>query len=183
MQRKIYLICLVVAMTVFSTTSFAQKGKSEFAVGYGYFTGYSIANNLQNNADLSASGGVGSFTYRYYLTRDITLGITGAYEDISAWGSFITGAPEVSITYMDTRRSPVRIKFYGAASYGITVLTDKAVHHGDADQSGPKPWGAQLTPFGIRLGRQFAIFAEVGYGYKGLFNAGLSLRVPGHAIK
>ena len=34
----------------------------------------------------------------------------------------------------------------------------------------------QITPFGVRAGKQTGIFAEIGYGYKGIINMGLSSR-------
>jgi len=39
-------------------------------------------------------------------------------------------------------------------------------------------WGAHISPFGIRIGRQFAGYLEVGYGYKGIVNGGLAFRFP-----
>jgi hypothetical protein len=34
----------------------------------------------------------------------------------------------------------------------------------------------QITPFGIRTGQKLGFWAEIGYGFKGLLNAGLSLK-------
>jgi hypothetical protein len=34
----------------------------------------------------------------------------------------------------------------------------------------------QITPFGVRAGKQTGVFAEIGYGYKGIINLGLSSR-------
>jgi hypothetical protein len=61
---------------------------------------------------------------------------------------------------------------------GVTVLTDKTLGYGEADESGLKLWGFQGTPFGMRIGRQFAGFVEIGYGYKGLIHGGMALRFP-----
>ena len=178
MHKKIFILAFAITMFLSATYSFGQKGKVEFAAGYGYFSGYSLANSAQNSAPYSNSSGVPVFSLRYYLSRNVTLGMNFGYENISNWASFVTVAPEITLTYFDTRNAPVRLRFYGSASYGVSVLTDNVIGRGEADESGAKPWGGQLAPLGVRWGRQFAMFAEVGYGYKGLFHGGLALRVP-----
>jgi hypothetical protein len=35
----------------------------------------------------------------------------------------------------------------------------------------------QFTPLGVRTGQKVAFWAELGYGYKGLLNAGVSIRL------
>ncbi|MDZ7738042.1 MAG: hypothetical protein U5K32_03030 [Bacteroidales bacterium] len=32
----------------------------------------------------------------------------------------------------------------------------------------------QVSPLGFRLGKQIGAFAEIGFGYKGILNAGIS---------
>jgi hypothetical protein len=177
-QRNVFILCLF--LTIFACTPFsrAQKGKFEFSAGMGCFSGYSFANKAQNGAAYATSSGVANFAGRYYLSKNVTLGLNISYENISTWATFFTVAPEVSVAYLDTRDANTRVKLYGAASFGISVLSDNVLGRGEADESGPKAWGGQITPFGVRLGRQFAVFTEIGFGYKGLVNGGLALRVP-----
>jgi hypothetical protein len=177
MSRKL-LICIALLAISFIPRSFAQRNKSEFTLGYGYFSSYSIANVGMNNTNFGTSTGSPVFGYRYYISREVTLGMNIAYENISTWGSFVTIAPEMTFCYMDTRKTRVRVRLYGSASYGITLFGDNVVGHGDADETGAKPWGFHGSPFGIRIGRQFAGFLELGYGYKGLVHGGMSLRFP-----
>ncbi len=108
----------------------------------------------------------------------MTIGVGLGYENISTWGSFFSICPELTVRYLDTRNSTVRVRLYGSVSYGISVLDDENVLPGNADNSGPKPWGFQATPLGIRVGRQIAWFGELGLGYKGLFHTGLCVRFP-----
>ncbi len=178
MQRRIIVFCLALSCLFFSSRSFAQRGKSEFALGYGYWSAFSFVNVNQNYTNHSTSSGVTNFTYRYYVSRNVTLGMNVGYENISTWASFVTFAPEVTVAYMDTRKTHIRVKLYGSAAYGISILSDNAVGLGEADESGVKLWGGQISPFGIRVGKQFAGFLEVGYGYKGLFHGGLAFRFP-----
>ena len=174
MQRRIYIICLALFMFVFISKSSAQREKSEIAVGFGYYSSYSLV----NGAPFNASSGAYTLTYRYYLTKDVTLGLGVGAENISTWGSFVTIAPELTVTYLDTRQSTVRVRLYGAISYGISIFNNTTLKPDDANNSGVWATGLQATPFGIRIGRQVAYFAELGFGYKGLINTGVALRFP-----
>ena len=174
MQRRIYILCLALFMISFIPQTHAQRGKSEISVGYGYYSMYSFA----NLPPYTASSGVSSINYRYYFTKGFTLGLGVGYENISTYGSYLTFAPEITVAYLDTRNDLVRVRLYGAFSYGVSVLDNFSVKPGYADASGPKAYGIQATPFGIRVGRQFAGFLEVGFGYKGLINGGLEVRFP-----
>ena len=166
-------------MFSFIPRSHAQKGKCEIAVGYGYYSIYSFIYKGQNyNSHYTNSTGTSALTFRYYFTKDVTLGLGMGYENINGWGSFLTFAPELTVRYLDTRNYRVRVRLYGAISYGISVFDDLYVAPGHADGSGPKPWGFQATPFGIRVGRQVAWFAELGLGYKGLIHTGACVRFP-----
>jgi hypothetical protein len=174
MQRKLSILCLAICMITFIPHSQAQQGKSEFQAGYGYWSIYSLA----NGKPFSNSTGVPTFTYRYYLSKQVTLGIGAGYENITNFGSWTTVAAEVTVAYLDTRDAFTRIRIYGAASYGVGIFSDARNQINETDASGPKPYGFQATPFGVRVGRQVAVYAELGCGYKGLINCGLDLRVP-----
>ncbi len=179
-KRGLGILCLVLAMLGFAPRTYAQKGKSEIAVGYGYFTFYSFMNKGYYGAPMSNSSGASVVSYRYYLTRDLTIGLGLGYENISNWGTFVSIVPEFTAAYMDTRNSLIRIKLYGAASLGINNYADARNGYGHKDQSGLKLWAFQATPIGLRWGRQFAWFAELGFGYKGIVHGGVELRFPRH---
>jgi len=175
MQRKIYLVCLAFALLSFIPGSYAQQGKSEITIGYGYYSIYTLVNGQPFNV----SSGTPAITYRYYLTRNFTLGVGVGTENISNWGTFTTIAPEITGTYLDTRNTRrTRVKLYGSFAYGIAIFHNTNLPAGQQDNSGVWAYGFQATPFGIRIGRQVAGFAEVGLGYKGLINGGLSVRFP-----
>jgi len=168
-------------MISFVPRSHAQKGKSEFAVGYGFYSFYSFLNVSEHyGARHVHSSGTSLFTYRYYVSDNVTIGMGIGYENIASGGAFTTFAPEVTVAYLDTRHTKdTRVKLYGAFAYGISVFSDGlAGNYGHQDQSGPKPWAFQATPIGVRVGRQLAFYAEAGFGYKGILHGGLELRVP-----
>lgn len=173
-HRRISIFCLALCMFVFISRSHAQKEKSEISLGAGYYSLYSLV----NGAPFNVSSGSYVISYRYYLTKNVTLGLGVGAENISNWGSFVTIAPELTFTYLDTRQSTVRVRLYGAISYGVSIFSNNTLRTDQADNSGVWATGVQATPFGIRIGRQFAYFAEVGVGYKGLFHTGIALRFP-----
>jgi Outer membrane protein beta-barrel domain len=174
MFRKITLVCSAFLMLFMANQSQAQKGKSELALGYGYWSIYNLANGVPYNQ----SSGTFSLTYRYYITKNVTLGMGFGSENINNYGSMTTIAPELTACYMDTKDSRIRVRLYGSASYGITIFNDNDKNTGHVDQSAIWAYAFQATPFGIRIGRQLAFFTELGIGYKGLFHSGLDLRVP-----
>jgi len=174
MQRKIYAFCLALCMIYFIPNVFAQKGKSEIAIGYGYYSVYTLV----NGTPYGVSSGTPSITYRYYLSGNVTIGLGVGTENISNWGTFTTFAPEVTFAYMDTWQENVRVKLYGAASYGITIFQNNNLRTDQADNSGVWAYGFQATPIGVRVGRQVAAFLELGVGYKGLFHGGIAIRFP-----
>ena len=154
----------------------AQKGKSEVSLAYGYYSIYSLINLPPYNV----SSGVGMINYKYYLTKKWTLGGVVGYENINNWGSYLIFAPEFTYTYYDNKDDRIRVKMYGGASLGLAVFDDylynpKSYNIATVDRTGPKVTG-NATPFGIRIGRKVAGFAEFSLGYKGLINFGASYR-------
>lgn len=174
MQRKLYIFCLAI-VSLFSVNALAQKGKSEISLSYGYYSIYGLVNEPPYNV----SSGIGLFNYKYYVSNRVTIGMGIGYENISNWGSFLSFTPEFTYSYLDTKDDRIRVRLYGGASIGLTVFEDfhvnKEPFSTNSDNTGAQFTG-QLTPFGIRIGRKFAYYAEVGLGYKGLFNTGFSYR-------
>ena len=174
MKGKIPVLFFALLMIFSAHHSFAQRGKSEIAVGYGYYSIYSY----YNGAPFSASSGVPVITYRYYINKNVTLGMGIGYENIRTWGSFLSFVPEMTFAYLDTRNDLIRVRLYGALGYGFSVFDDLTRTAGEADRSGLWLSGFQATPLGIRIGRQVAGFLELGVGYKGTVHGGLEVRFP-----
>ena len=112
-------------------------------------------------------------------------GVSGHYS-VHAY----TVAVEPLLAYFK-RRS---VMLYGYAGLGCTYFDNKFTFYpniqypaffygapGSLVPSNPYDYhttyfNAQVTPFGIRFGNTVAGFVEVGFGYKGLINGGLSVR-------
>ena len=179
MLRKIYGFCLALSLVSFMPHSYAQTDKSEIAVGYGYYSIFSFINRGMNQGvPYTTSSGTFTATYRYYVSKQVTLGLGIGYENISSWGSFVSFVPEVTVAYLDTRDSYIRVRLYGTVAAGVTIFDDLNVQSGYATESGLKPWAFQADPLCLRIGRQVAWYAEIGLGYKGLVNTGIEIRVP-----
>ena len=172
MQKKIYILCLSLSMLFCFSNTDAQSGKSEISGTYGYFSYFT----LYKGAPFSTSSGTGVLTYKYYINDNFTLGMGMAFENISDWGSLLSFSPEATFKYMDTKDNQIRVRLYGAVSMGICLFTDWDNNPNHIDGSGLKLWAFQATPFGIRIGRKLACFAEIGLGYKGIISGGLSYR-------
>lgn len=145
-------------------------------------------------------------TYRYHISRVISLGITAIYEHEKGtwrthygllsyvWGSYeyyggfnrtcLTFAPEVTFNYGDVAEGKLRL--YGIVGAGFTIRQQDSWFNGSSDPGTP-PLGSlpdpsrthlnmQFTPFGMRFGKALGGFFEIGCGYKGIFCYGASYR-------
>ena len=174
MKGKIPVLFFALLMICFAHRSFAQRAKSEIAMGYGYYSIYSYV----QGKPYSASSGSSVISYKYYINKNVTIGMGIGYENIRTWGSFVSFVPEMTFCYLDTRNDLIRVRLYGGLGYGVSVFNDFNRQPGMADRSGLWATGFQATPFGMRIGRQVAGFIEVGVGYKGTVHGGLEVRFP-----
>jgi hypothetical protein len=70
------------------------------------------------------------------------------------------------------------IQLYTMLGLGVTLNTEKGSYNstGDTDTETSSNLAFQVTPIGMRIGRKLGGFAELGFGYKGIMNFGLSYR-------
>ena len=103
-------------------------------------------------------------------------------------GRYNVAAYTVAVEGMLTYMRHESVMLYGCLGVGVTSVQYKYTifdnaPHGSPVQVSSNPYNAQLTTvnlqltgFGIRVGNKVAGFLEVGLGYKGLLNAGISAR-------
>ncbi len=65
------------------------------------------------------------------------------------------------------------LQLYGTLSAGAFVLKSKGSSTSDSDMN----IAFQFSPIGVRLGNNVALWAEGGFGFRGLLNAGLSVKL------
>lgn len=82
----------------------------------------------------------------------------------------ISLVPEVNITYHPGKL----VTIYGTYGLGICFAREKLTSDatGGSVVESDLYGNFQLSPLGIRVGRRWSGFAEVGYGYKGVLTAG-----------
>ena len=172
-QKIIFALCLPLLMVCNFNKGYAQKGKVEIGVAYGYLSSFT----LYQGAPFDVTTGTPNVNFRYYLSDNVTIGLGIGFENNSAYGSMTTFSPECTFKYLDTKDNIVRVRLYGAAAMGFTLFDDWSNSGpNNTDNTGGKFWGFQLSPLGVRVGRKISGFAEIGYGYKGIVNAGISYR-------
>lgn len=141
--------------------------------------------------------------YDYALSKHFNVGAAFAYDryesDISGklvsedkWEdygtrseNYFTLAASGRVNYMNTQY----VRLYGLIDLGYTLLIQKDVtdfsdtdgsgtaqKYNDTDYSSTGFFDFQLTPFGIEVGDKFGGFAELGFGYRGMFTAGAFAR-------
>ncbi len=165
---------------------------SELFIAHGYMPLSQY--NMNENTDVTALGAV-SLGYRYHFSRLLSLGVVGSYEHSSnnyaptSYASTVTDrrgiqscytmATEVTFNYLTIANGTLR--FYGVfgAGYSIYVHIIKSKNNGVSSvyKNSRSTYGAlQIAPIGIRFGRDFGGFLELGSGYRGIVNYGLTYR-------
>jgi hypothetical protein len=124
-----------------------------------------------------------SVGYRYWFNKRIGIGAHFAFDKNSVkvlpaqatdWEIhqrfFYTFAADFNWNYM--YKSTCQL--YGNIGMGATVVSFSG---NSADQLQRLPYfNMHLSPFGVRVGKTIAGFAEIGWGYKGIINIGVSAK-------
>ncbi len=207
MQKAVKYILFCFTLLIVYEDAKSQKPdfkRHEIEINYSYFTTAKIINNIydklygfgdhndnylfNNNFN---SYGAAYFTYRFNLLKKMSLGITCGVDFSNAdivdnrnayFGNtrktYLTSALECKYKYADKKI----VSFYGFLGIGYSWLFTKDNYI--MDPQGMKfvkmiknHLDGQITPIGIRIGKTFGGFIELGIGYKGFLNAGLSLNI------
>ncbi len=196
-KTTVVLVTVILGVTTLSAQGLkmgaSEMKKHEFRPFYG--TSYAasdsdifaetLSNGLLGIAQKTETStwGMAGFGYRYHSNRfsfGMDLGFSTAKEklfkkekdakpfetkDIKRF--FIL--PTASYSYYKNSL----INLYGAASIGAIVENKKS----NAKKENKTSFGYQITPIGLRIGSEsVGGFVELGYGQKGLINAGLSFK-------
>ena len=177
-------------MFFFSTRLSAQLRQHdlEISVNYGKVSATQIFLTLPQGKGIYIYKRAASPTYfadiRYYLNRNFAVGLTAGMQHLSYeydnYGS--TSVPSYTLTG-NVINVTCEIKglylnrpwfqMYGIFGLGVRFFPVSSVV--PATQLPPGVWfNTQWTPVGFRIGNAFGGFAELGIGYKGLLNMGIS---------
>lgn len=173
-MRKI-LFTLAIALGLATSVS-AQK--TELTVSYGGYTQMDACNNHDGWDDVNNAWGAINVGLNFKVLPNFWIGPSYTISTTTTKG----GPSHSSIAYhaillngrYDYYRTPI-FKLYGHVGIG-TVISHLMPHHHDAYNRGY--FAMQISPIGaqVDLGRQWAIFGELGFGAQGLLQVGGKLR-------
>lgn len=176
------------------------KAQVSDGVPYTFVTGLmnafgSVANSLVGYDEVEKKSqsiphlGLG---YRYHLNDVVSLGVDIGYQNSRREYTLSSKSnnksdvhrkkttqlflimPAADFTYLNKKI----VKLYGGAAVGVAIGAAKNTYSGGQEKE-EKSMGYlpafQLTPFGIRVGKQVAGYFEVGLGYQGFLTLGLSV--------
>lgn len=136
---------------------------------------------LRTPEDMKFSGLAGSVTYKYHISERVALGGSTVYNaradqtlpdflTDNRWKRrSVSNAGEITLFWV---KQPV-FQFYSTFGGGFFVRRSTFYESQTETNFG---YTLQASPVGIRAGKKVAGFMEMGFGYKGLLNVGLSMR-------
>jgi len=193
---KVIIVLFVVA--TITPVSAQEKGTSEFKAGYGIITStqtiYDIVEIFEMAFTLGSitytdekSSGAIHLCYNYSVSDKFTVGAVVAYEQINSNVSsgndaigkmkskFYTVAIESAFHYMQKENMNLYSGIGLGYSFGNMNFESSSTQEDSFSDNANMP-NFHITGIGIRFGKTFGGFAEAGFGYKGVINAGISLK-------
>jgi hypothetical protein len=159
-------------------------GKNEVHAGIGIFSVPEIGNAIGSalptiaGATIDKSSGTGAicFGYRYHLNKKWAFGISGVAENINVtykkpdeYYAFSTYTAMADVHYYYVHQQ--RFQLYSGVYAGLADYRSNSGPGVHSDQL-----ALHLTALGFRFGKTIGVFGEAGFGYRGVFNAGISAR-------
>ncbi len=176
-----------------------EQGTSQISVGYGVLSSNLIIDALTEIITYPASLGTITYdnesstgsiflTYKYAAQDRWMIGGTFVYEslkkDVIVAG--VNSGEQKNNSYTIAFETDYRyissslFQMYSGAGIGYTFSDEEFTSSSNANNNISDNGGNvnfQITALGIRLGDDIAFFAEGGFGYKGIINAGISFQL------
>jgi len=198
---KIYSLTVLLLSIIILNSNSQDLGRSklqnEIYGGYGFGSAQEISSVYSDvitpiitigtlyTETMSPVGPV-SLGYRRSFSKNFTLAIAGNYvafnkqfkksSDNSVVGtvkntfySFIARGDYYYVT-------GEYFQMYSGVGVGFTYAHDNYLDSSNASGQGKMYSAFQVNAVGIRVGKNFGVFAELGYGFEGIINAGISLK-------
>ena len=198
MKKLAIIISLVL---IFPNIISAQEKKHDITIGYGMITHYALREITVNltvtilsvdyvNTVYKSGSGAFSLGYRFSPVKRLTIGIDGVYQKIKndvktrddndpiligkLERQFLSTAILTSFRYIDKET----FQMYSGIGVGYTFGKYHYVENdGEEDFGNSGQFAGHLNALGIRFGSTIGGFVELGYGYKGMLNFGLSVQL------
>ncbi|WP_342089153.1 hypothetical protein [Dyadobacter sp. OTU695] len=167
-----------------------DKGKSELNIGAGMMASEDALSDavilwfsalFNTHPDVKVPGASWSVTYKYHVSERLAVGGSSVLNPTSdrwipdfpsddRWKRrSLTTAGEATLYWVKGDN----FQFYGTAGVGFFVKRSRFYNVQTETKFGTT---FQASPVGLRMGKRVGVFMEIGYGYKGVFNGGLSMR-------
>lgn len=189
------LVCLLAA--TLSLQAQDRLKHHEIAVGYGFLGTSEMIGIFSDVLATAITGGNYAKTdnkwsgnliasYKFTPTSRLGLGLTYAHTRNSAdiavhnvpsgtsTTNYHTLAAEAQYNYINR----TFFRLYAVVGAGITSYTERyEPNAGSTEKNTAGHFNFQVSPIGIKFGNRIGGMAEAGFGYKGLFSAGLFVRM------
>ena len=172
----------------------SDKRQLEVTASYGIISGSQLTNGLsENHQTLTYNSGAAFITARYFLYNRLAVGMAGGEAAENGQFSNPYNPSTITSTYKQTvttiaaelyyvylfRKYLELYTFFGIGpgfASTTTITNPTSVNAGNTTVQAHDALRAQYTPIGIRAGGRLGLFGELGLGYKGVLNAGISFK-------
>lgn len=198
-MKSLKVIFLILLIGIIIPVTAQEKGNSEIKLGYGIITSTQTIYDIEQIFEMAFTLGSISYLneksigaihlgYNYSLSDKFTIGAFFTYEQIksdvksgnNAIGdmnaTFYTISIESYYHYMRKEKINMYSGLGLAYSFGSINFNSSTTTEDSFSSTANIP-NFQIIGFGIRGGNTFAGFAEVGFGYKGIICAGISVKL------
>jgi hypothetical protein len=179
---------IIVSLSLLWSFTFSQVPKNEVYASYGTGSVQQLSIVFSNiiilpfiGADFTIESPIGPITagYKRNLSEHFSIGIEGSYTQFNQEYTILQSKYKVDNTFTTVMVSSKycynpknSVQFYSGLSLGGSNFNQK-----DSVQSANSTLFAfQLNAIGVRFGTRFAGFIELGMGYSGILNAGVSVK-------
>lgn len=187
--KTVILSTLICCLTKYSEAQ--DKGNSELNIGAGIMASEDAATDLvllwgsavfNTPREVKVTRAGWSVTYKYHVSERFAIGGSSvfnptpdrwiedfAYDDDRWKVRSLTTAAEATLFWVKRKD----FQFYGTLGAGFFVKR-RTLYDTQVETNFGTTF--QASPVGLRMGNKFGVFMELGYGYKGVINGGLSMR-------
>ena len=167
-----------------------EKGDHEFTIGYGVTSTNKMANDvagsfsglfsLVTSSMETRSSGAFHLGYKYAVSKKIKIGAVVAHEELvdefrntyfSQSGEFSYGYTTIAIESDVRYILKENFQMYSGLGLGYSIMSS------DSYDDQTNYMNFHLSAIGIRIGTVVALRLELGIGYKGILNGGISVQI------
>jgi hypothetical protein len=186
------LLSIFASLSFILTSQAQEKGSSDLSVNIGFATSTELSNlftdilvsgltgNQIKTGDIKAGPTFG-VTYRYAIANRWMVQADGFYQKMSQ-DIYVNNTKEGKANYsyitvgLGTDYRYISNNFFQMYSGVAVGYTSENIKNSGAQNSadGDGFINYQVNALGFRVGKKLAAFAELGFGYKGIINTGVS---------